>query len=229
MRVGIMQPYFFPYIGYWQLISAVDTFVIYDDVNYIKQGFVNRNSLIINGTKSYFTLELKGASPNKFINEILIGHNKKKLLKTVEFNYKKTPLFSEVFPFIQEIFEFQNDNLGKFLGNSIEKISAYLEVKTKFIYSSNLKKDNRLKGKDKVISICKILDSTHYLNASGGHELYDKSEFLSNGIKLNFIKSKPITYKQFDNEFIPWLSIIDIMMFNSPDTISGMLKEYYLI
>ena len=83
MTVAIMQPYLFPYIGYWQLIHAVDTFVIFDDVNYIKKGYINRNNILVNGQKQTFTLELMSASQNKLINDIDIGNNIEKVMESI--------------------------------------------------------------------------------------------------------------------------------------------------
>jgi hypothetical protein len=184
MKLAIMQPYFFPYIGYWQLISAVDAFVIYDDVNYIKQGYVNRNSLLINGVKAFFTLELSGASSFKLINEIQVGGNRPKLIKTLEQNYKKAAYFTDVFPIVSAIIAFQEHNLGKYLGNSIIEIASFLDLKPRFIYSSDIEKNNTLKGQDKVLAICKNMNSSKYLNAIGGQKLYSKDEFMAKGIEL---------------------------------------------
>lgn len=228
VKVGIMQPYFFPYIGYWQLISAVDTFVIYDDVNYIKQGYVNRNSLLINGAKLFYTLELNGASSFKLINEIQVGKNRIKLIKTLEQNYKKAQYFTDVFPVVSDIISFQDNNLGKYLGNSIFKISDLLDLKPKFIYSSAIEKNNTLKGKDKVLAICKMLNATRYFNAIGGQQLYCKDEFMTNGIELNFIKTLDICYPQFSQSFVPNLSIVDILMHCGKDKTKDLLIEYEL-
>ena len=218
MRLGIMQPYLLPYIGYWQLLNAVDKYVIYDDVNYIKGGWINRNRILISKEIKYFTVKLNGASPNKLINEVEVSNDKiykKKMLKTIEESYKKTPFFNIVFPIIKEIIENEEDNLAKYLKYSIEKICNYLEIKTELLLSSELEKDNSLKGKDKVISICKKLEATEYYNAIGGQELYSFEEFKDNGIELKFLKTEEIKYKQFNNEFISNLSILDVMMFNS--------------
>ena len=229
MTVAIMQPYFFPYIGYWQLIYAVDTFVIYDDVNYIKKGYINRNSMLYNNQTFRFTLELRGASQNKLINKIEVGNNKKKLLKTIEQAYKKAPQFNEVFPLIKSILENEEKNLGKFLGNSIEKISNYLEIDTKIIYSSNTEKDNSLRAEDKILEICQKLDASKYINAIGGQSLYNRENFSKIGIDLYFLETMEIKYNQFSNTFIPYLSIIDIMMFNTTNQIHTMLNNYRLI
>lgn len=232
MRLGIMQPYFLPYIGYWQLLNAVDKYVIYDDVNYIKGGWINRNRILINKEIKYFTVKLNGASPNKLINEIEVSNDKiykKKMLKTIEESYKKAPFFNIVFPIIKEIMENEEDNLAKYLKYSIEKICNYLEIKMELLLSSELEKDNSLRGKDKVISICKKMGATEYYNAIGGQELYSFEEFKNNGIELKFLKTEEIIYKQFTNEFIPNLSILDVMMFNSKEKVKEFLENYTLV
>ena len=114
-----MQPYFFPYIGYWQLIHAVDCFVIYDDVNFIKGGWINRNCILENGKRVFFTLETQGASSNKLINQVLVGENSNILIKTLNQNYQKAPYFQEVNPFLTDILQNSEKNLAKFLSASI--------------------------------------------------------------------------------------------------------------
>ena len=129
-----MQPYFFPYIGYWQLLSVADTFVIYDDVNFIKQGYINRNSILVGNEAQKITLEVIGASSNRLINEVQVGNNTKKLLKGIDQAYKKAPEYEKVFPLIQSVLENQEKNLAKFLGNLIQKISTYLDICCANIY-----------------------------------------------------------------------------------------------
>ena len=229
MKLGIMQPYFLPYIGYFQLIKAVDKYVIYDDVNYINKGWINRNNILLNGQKYLFTLSILGASQNKLINEILVEQNQSKLLKTLETTYKKTPYFENIFPLIKNIFDYENKNLAKFVGNSIIQIADYLNIKTEFIYSSEIDKDNASKGQEKILNICKTLNATNYINAIGGQELYDKEIFKQNNIKLNFLKTKTVEYRQFKNDFVPFLSILDVMMFNSTEEIDIMLDKFEMI
>lgn len=151
------------------------------------------------------------------------------MLKTVEESYKKAPFFDRVFPIIEEIIENEEDNLAKYLKYSIEKICNYLEIKTELLLSSELEKDNSLRGKDKVISVCKKMGATEYYNAIGGQELYSFEEFKNNGIELKFLKTEEIIYKQFTNEFIPNLSILDVMMFNSKEKVKEFLENYTLI
>ena len=229
MKLGIMQPYFFPYIGYFQLINAVDKYVIYDDVQFIKGGWINRNYILLNGDKHLINLYLSGASSNKTIKEIQVQLNQSKLIKTIESSYKKAPMFNQVFPLFVKIMEFENLKLGSFLGNSIAEICKYLDIQTELIFSSEIQKENTLKGQDKVLHICELLNAEVYINAIGGKTLYKKSEFEKNNIKLNFLESSIKPYSQFNHEFIPGLSIIDVMMFNSVEEINLMLDNYSLI
>ena len=100
---------------------------------------------------------------------------------------------------------------------------------TKFIYLSDLQGNTTLKAQERTIDICKRLDADQYINAIGGQKLYSKEVFKKHGIKLNFIKTDLVEYRQFHNEFLPNLSIIDIMMFNSKKEIKEMLQKYVLI
>lgn len=221
-----------PYIGYWQLLNAVDQYVIYDDVNFIKGGWINRNRMLMNNQPKLFNIQMQGASPNKLINEVQVFTNdvwKKKLLKTIESSYCKAPYYDEVYPVIKEIIICDENNLAKYIENSIRKICEYLNINTKLIVSSSIDKDINLKGQDKVINICKILGADEYYNAIGGQELYSYSDFEKQGIKLRFLDTDKIEYNQFNDNFVSNLSIIDVMMFNSIDEIKIMLEEYKLI
>lgn len=229
MKIAIMQPYFFPYIGYWQLINAVDTYVIFDDVNYIKKGYINKNSILTSSKAQSIVLELLKISQNKYINEIEIGNNSQKILKTIQHAYGKAPYFKDVFLLIEDILNYNEKNLAKFLGYSIMKVSSYLELNTSFLYSSDIHKKEDLKGQEKLINISKQLNATQYINAIGGMKLYEKDRFYDDNIKLSFLETNIVEYKQFDNDFIPYLSIIDIMMFNNKDKIKAMLSDYSLI
>ena len=229
MKIAIMQPYLFPYIGYWQLISAVDKFIIFDDVNYINKGYINRNNILVNNKSYQFTLDLIGASQNKLINEILIGKNSDKILKTIELNYKKSPCFKDAFPLIEDIFNQNEKNLAKFIGYSLKKISKYLKINITFVYSSDIEKNNYFKNQDKIIDICEKLSATEYINLIGGRELYKSKGFISKNIQLRFIDTKPIKYRQFNDDFVKFLSIIDVMMFNSSNELKKIINCFKLI
>ncbi|MFC6098043.1 WbqC family protein [Flavobacterium qiangtangense] len=228
MKVAIMQPYLFPYIGYFQLINAVDVFVVYDDVNYINKGYVNRNSILVNGRKFKFTFSIIGASQNSKISELKFDLFSTKFLKTIKMAYSHAPNFNCVLPIIEEVFQFENKNVSKFLTNSLLKICEYLQIQTRILVSSELQLVSDKKASDRIISICKWIGGTTYINAIGGKMLYDATEFERNNLILKFLKSDDIEYKQFANLFVPWLSIIDVMMFNDVLAIKKMLNNYTL-
>lgn len=230
MKMGLMQPYFMPYIGYWQRINAVDVHVIYDDVNYIKNGWMNHNRILYQGEIKYFTIPLKGASPNKRINEVKVDTSSRiqgKMLKTLEYAYKKAAHFTEGMSVLEPIIKSADDNLATYLEFQLRSLSGYMGIETKFVMSSSIKKDNSLKGKDKVIEICQKENAQIYVNASTGEHLYDKGDFRDHGIELIFIKDAgTVQYKQLSREFVSALSIIDILMNCSKGEISKLLNDY---
>lgn len=229
MKLAIMQPYFMPYIGYWQLMNAVDTYVVYDDVNYIKGGWVARNNILMNSQSYMFCVTLNGASPNKLFNEITIRDDFVKFRKMLQSCYSHAPYYSDVECIMENIYNYEDRSLGKFMLNSFNVVLNYVGIKRNFILSSTLQKDNSLRGASKVIAICRELGASSYYNAIGGQGLYDKNEFKKNGIELKFLKPELVPYKQLKNDFVAGLSIIDVMMFNSPEEIKQMLDKYELI
>ena len=227
-----MQPYIFPYIGYFQLINAVDKFVIYDDVNFINKGWINRNRILNNGKDSLFTIPLKEASQNKLINEIDVNWDdawKSKFIKTLEQCYKKAPFYSEILPIIEQTLSIDNKPVSKVIEHNLRLICNYLDIKTEIISSSAIYQNTHLKAQERILAICLQEKASQYVNPIGGLELYDKGFFEAKNIKLNFIKSNSIEYPQFKNEFVPWLSMIDVLMFNSKEKIKEFLDNYELI
>jgi hypothetical protein len=233
MKVGIMQPYLFPYIGYFQLISVVDKFVIHDDVQYIKGGWINRNRIQINNNDYLFTFSLKRDSSLKNINarQFSDQFTKEKInfLKIVQNNYKRAPYFLIVNDLMSNILDYKELNISSFITYSLKLICNYLEIKTPFYLSSKLNKNNEFKGQDRVINICQALKATVYINPIGGKILYSKDTFDKNNISLFFIKSSEINYEFKKVHYIPNLSIIDLMMFNSIEEIKKILKNYDLL
>ena len=212
LTIGIMQPYFMPYIGYWQLMKAVDKYVVYDDVNYIKGGWVARNNILMNGEKKMFVVKLNGASSNKQFKEITIADNFLALQKTLQHTYHNDKI------------------LSNFIMNSFREVLTYLDIHTELILSSTIAKDNTLRGQDKVLAICKELGAVRYLNAIGGQELYSKKIFAQHGVELYFVETLIMPYNQLaKGEFVPNLSLIDVLMNNSPEDINRMLDNYKLI
>ena len=140
-----MQPYLFPYIGYFQLINIVDKFVLFDDVNYIKKGWINRNNLMVNGKKMLFTISLVHASQNKLINEIEIADKFEKFLKTIQINYSKAKYYKPTNELINKIISYKQNNLADFIKNSLEELTAYIGIESEILVSSELNKNNLLK------------------------------------------------------------------------------------
>lgn len=228
MKVGIMQPYFMPYIGYFQLMVAVDKYVIYDDVNYIKRGWSARNNIIVNGQKHLFSVLVDGGSQNNLYTQVRIIDDFIKLRKTLKMNYQKAPYYVETMELLEKVFTFEDKRFNHFIRNSFEIVFNYLEISSDFVFSSELQNNKLLKGKDKIIDICKILDATDYYNAIGGQKLYDREKFVSNGIQLHFVNPELTEYPQFSSAFIPGLSMIDVLMMNSKKNVISLLRKYSL-
>ena len=231
MKLGIMQPYVFPYIGYFQLLQSADKFVFLDDVNFINRGWINRNRILVNGKANLFTVPIQNSSQNRLINEIAIADTRWQdgILKTIEMAYKKAPQFEPVFSLIKEVFNFPATNIADLARQSIKSVCLYLEVTTKIIDSSGRYNNKDLKGEDRIIDINEKEGATDYINPIGGTELYQPEKFSAKGIKLYFLQTKEITYPQRNNEFVPHLSIIDVVMYNDKEAVQQYLNEYNLI
>lgn len=229
MKIGIMQPYFFPYIGYFQLIHAVDQFVVYDNIQYTKKGWINRNRFLQNGKTVVFSIPLKKDSDFLDVKdrEISSDFNKDKLLNQIREAYRRAPYFAQTFPLVEQIVQYNESNLFLFIYNSIVRTCEYLRIDTEIVISSNVPFEHSLKNQDKVLALCEVVGATTYVNAIGGMELYSKEVFREKGIELKFIKLKPFEYQQFDNEFVPWLSIIDVMMFNPRERIIADIADNF--
>jgi hypothetical protein len=236
MKIAIRQPYLFPYIGYFQLIKAVDKFVVYDDVNFIKQGWINRNNILVQGKPYLFTLPLNNQSSFTKINEVFINNMlydswRKKILRTLEQSYKRAPYFKEIYGLVDHVLDNgpQAIDISTIARNSFVNTSKYLEINTEFVFSSFVYKNEELSGKTRVIDICKKENASHYINPIGGQELYNSDFFKLNSMELSFIKTLPIQYNQFKNQFNPCLSIIDVIMFNSIEETKLLLDKYELV
>lgn len=233
MRVGIMQPYIFPYIGYWQLINAVDRFVILDDVNYIMRGYINRNSILLSGQSYRFTIPIKKASQNKLIMDTKLNFSKndrKKILATIQNAYKKAKFYEKVMPLIEEIVNYPEDDLTTFIQFSIEKVMKYLDIQTEILVSSKIDKNQELRAEDRILEICKRLGADTYINPSGGRDLYHQEVFEKEGIKLLFLDPRmdEIRYNQNQEEFVDYLSVLDVLMFNDKHKIEEFMGAYNL-
>lgn len=232
MRLGIMQPYLFPYIGYFQLMNAVDEFVVYDNIEYTKKGWINRNRILVNGTDAYITFPLKKDSDYLHIRDRYLADTwpaeQKKMLNRIAESYRKAPFFDRVFPLLEECISYTGNNLFNYTLHSLEQVRNYLDIKTPFVISSTLPIDHSLKSEQKVLAICKSRNAVEYINPIGGIDIYSRENFSANGIKLWFLRPGNITYTQLNNGFVPWLSIIDVMMFNSKEQVKQHLENFIL-
>lgn len=231
MKIGIMQPYFLPYIAYFSLISLVDKFVYYDDVQYIKRGWINRNRVKMKNEWLYVTLPIKKASLNSNINEVFVVSNKReieKIKKTIKHCYINAPNYEKIKNIVFENIK-PGLNISKLNINLINTICNYLNIETKMYISSEIEKKSTLKGENQILEICKKLNGNHYINPIGGKELYQKKKIDEYAIKLNFIEMDKIEYYQGKYDFIENLSFLDVLMWCSKDKIHNLLKMYKLV
>jgi WbqC-like protein family len=226
---AIMQPYFMPYIGYFQLVASVDVFIVYDNLQYTKKGWINRNRFLRDGQDSLFSLPLKRASDFLDIRdrELAADFSSDKLLNQLATAYRRAPQFAQTFPLLERIVRCDERNLFLFVERSIRHVCEHLEIPTEFRRSSSIAIDHSLKGQAKVLAICEAVGTGTYVNAVGGTDLYSKADFLARGIDLRFIKSMPIEYAQFGAPFVPWLSIVDVLMFNPIAVVRDWVRTRY--
>jgi hypothetical protein len=228
MIIGVMQPYFFPYIGHFQLIAASDVFVFHDDVQYIKAGWINRNRIRKDGKPVWITFPVLSAAHDLAINERYYSgspQTRGRLLRRIEAAYRSAPHFAEIYPLIEDIMGFGEANVATFNAHLIRRVAAYLRLPTTFLSSSELAKDNSLTGADRVIEICRRLGATRYINPVGGRELYPADRFSREGIKLAFLAPGVLSGPAPP---IP-LSIIDSLMRKGEGMIGTDLQEYRII
>jgi hypothetical protein len=215
MKIAIMQPYLFPFIDYYQLIHAADTFVVYDDVNFIKRGWINRNRILSKAGPLWFRVPLLKVSQNKKINETRIVQDpkwSKKLEKTIGQNYRKANFYAETFALVKAIIQKKYETIDELAFQSLKSLCDYLSINTVFIRTSLEYNNHHLKGQDRILDICRQEGADTYINVSGGRALYSHKAFKQAGIQLYFMKSINQKYKQSSNTFWPNLSIIDVLM-----------------
>jgi len=233
MNLAVMQPYLFPWIGYFQLIDCADRFLIYDDVQYIKGGWINRNRLLMNGQAVFFTLPVRGGSHASPINQRRFAEtferDKKRLLKTLQSAYASAPHFKSTLRVVQECLACEEDNVAQFLTRSLRILCETLNITTPLEVSSHANSAANFRGQDRLVQLCRELGATQYINAIGGRELYDPTPFAEQGVELRFLQTREIRYEQLKAPFTPNLSIIDVMMFNDRERIAALLKEYDLV
>ena len=229
MKLAVMQPYFFPYLGYFQLAAAVDRFVILDDVNFIKGGWINRNRILLRGHPLLFSVPLEHPSPYVAIHKTRLAHDsrsRRKLFATIEQCYRRAPHFETVYPLIRSVLANEPEFVGQLARQSVLAVANFLELSTNFVPTSCAYGNNELKGVARVIDICRREGATEYYNLPGGTVLYDQTAFAEADIDLRFIAPQLSHYRQYSCPFVAGLSMIDVLMFNDCDAVRNMLSNF---
>jgi len=229
--VGIMQPYIFPYIGYFQLIAATQCFVVYDDVKYTKKGWINRNRFLLHGSPAYFSVPLRSDSDaldvrQRFLAENFMPH---KILNQLTEAYRRAPFFDETFDLVEKVFLWPQRNLFDFLFFSIQACCDHLGLRVPLLVSSSLNIDRQLKAQERVIASCLALRATNYLNPIGGQALYVREDFARHGLVLEFLQAGLRPYRQVGEGFVPALSILDVLFFNGLEKTRQQVFEDFKI
>jgi hypothetical protein len=203
--------------------------VVYDNIKYVKSGWINRNRMLRNGEPVTFSLPLKGASDRLDVRdrEIASDFGPHKLLNQIKGAYGQAPQFGPVFPLIERIVRCEDTNLFRFLHQSIRALCEFLGIGTEIRVSSGIGIDHSLKKQDKVLALCRALGAVSYVNAIGGMELYSPEDFRREGIELKFVRSRPFEYPQLGAAFVPFLSIIDVLMFNPTEAVRDCVFGNY--
>ena len=232
MKVAIMQPYIFPYIGYFQLINAVDAFIVYDNIKYTKKGWINRNRYLLNGEAATFSLPLKKDSDDLDIRDRRLSPDFKrgKLVGQLSEPYRKAPHFSATAALVEDVICDPADNLFDYLHRGLAGTCRHLGITTPILVSSTIDADHSLRAQDRVIALAKAVGATEYVNPIGGLELYSREAFAGQSLALGFLRSRPVEYPQFGHAFVPWLSIVDVLMFNGAErTRESLLPQFDVV
>jgi hypothetical protein len=232
MKLAIMQPYFFPYLGYFQLMAAVDRFVLLDDVAFINRGWINRNRILVSGKEQLVTVPLRQASQNRLIRDIEVCEEppwREKFLKTLQQAYRRAPFFASAYACVEETLRTPSRDIGSLASASLQAVATHLGIQTFVVRSSSVYENAALKGSERILDICRREGADEYFNAPGGRALYRAEDFRDRGMELHFVQPAPFRYSQLGGgDFVPWLSIIDVLMFNSPEAVAEQLSRFEL-
>jgi hypothetical protein len=231
--ISMMQPYLFPYLGYFQLINAADIFVLGDDLQYTKESWINRNRILSGSEPKLISFPLRKDHFNARINERVFSpdfaQEKERLLRVIANAYCKAPQRKQVMALLEEIFKSDEMNMAKFAESSLKSICEYLGIRTPMVTASSLGLERDIDKQDRVIATARMFESSICINPIGGVELYDPSYFHDHHITLKFHRMHEISYSQGKHPFVPSLSIIDVIMFNDISAVRDMLTQFSLL
>ncbi|GAA4018292.1 WbqC family protein [Hymenobacter fastidiosus] len=235
MKLAIMQPYLFPYLGYYQLLNAVDRFVVYDDVQFMLQGWVNRNHLLVNGRSYLFTLPLEKVSSHRTVRATQVKNRLfpgwyAKFMRTLRQSYSRAPQVERVLELVAQTFVGARErSAAEVATESLRQVHHYLQLPGELVPTATTYQNAHLSGPARVLDICRQEGATHYVNAINGTRLYQRADFAVAGIELQFLQSAPLPYPQRQPGFVPNLSILDALMFNEPAAVRELLTQYTLV
>lgn len=213
--VALMQPYLLPYLGYFHLMSAVDRFIIHDDVQYIKGGWINRNRFLRDGEPVIFTLPVRQGGHNRLISEShyadQLPEALSRILRQFDAAYRGSDHYRAVVTFLRGVAPLGERSVVTFNAFMLRVLAKTFGLRASFSLSSELGIDPRSRGQDRVIEICRRVGADCYLNPLGGRDLYDREAFARAGLHLGFIESTFLQYPQASNSFVPALSIVDVL------------------
>ncbi|HUE91246.1 WbqC family protein [Pseudomonas sp.] len=228
MTLAVMQPYFFPYLGYFQLARSVEHFVFLDDVAFIKRGFIQRNRILLNGVPFQFSVAVRQASQNRAINEHEFVGDFSVFHQQLRHAYARAPYFTEVFALVEALCHDHELNVAHKAAASVCLVFDYLGLPLQSSFASELAL-GELAGETRILAICRQMQAQAYHNAIGGRSLYDGHHFTEQGVQLRFVEPHLAAYPQAGGEFVAGLSILDVLMYNAPQDVCRMLDDYRLL
>lgn len=237
MKLGVMQPYFFPYIGYYQLIDHVDQWVVFDKTQYIRKGWVNRNRVLhpdVNKEWNYITVPVRKHDKSTPISLIEINNDlqwKKEIAGKLSHYKRVAPYYQAVLDLLDECFSQEAELLSDFLITCLSASCERLQIDfSPLVFSKmNLNIDDAKHAGQWALNIASALDAQEYVNPPGGYKIFDEAEFRAKSVNLRFLSSSISSYNQGKRPFVSGLSIIDVMMWNSADQIKEMLSRYSIM
>jgi hypothetical protein len=209
-----MQPYFFPYLGYFHLIDAVDCFVVLDDVDYAKNGWINRNRILINSEVSWFTVPVY--STGKRLTEKRYALDARffdTARRKISFAYGNSALLGQILWLFDQWEASQDTRVASVNTMLLQAVCELVGIrKPVFMASSEMSLHRELTGQQRVYEICKQVGASKYVNLPGGATLYSSEEFQLQGLGLRFVESQFLPYPQRSTAFVPGLSVLDLLL-----------------
>ena len=227
-RVAAIQPYLFPYVGYFQLMAACDELLLLDDVQYVTRRWINRNRILVNGEPSWITLPVRHACRDLPINERRYAREPltaRRVLHQIEAAYRRAPHLASVLALVDDALTGTDDNVARINARALALVAGAVGIDTPVVLASDTRGNRGLRGEDAIIELCRRRGATAYLNPIGGSGLYDSSRFAAAGLSLEFLQFEAPAYPQFGAPFVPRLSIVDVMMFNALATVRAMITR----